>query len=203
VQRALGPAQLSTLLPLERAGVRCCNRIDATIAVRDRHRTFQALANNAIPVPQTAFVTSWHDVLREAKGRRVVVKCAAEVTGRGGAVLKAPDGTLPPHEPFAGPYLLQEYIAGDARDYKVYVAGDQARGLIKSYSSELQVEQFEVDRELTALARRVGSRLRLEIYGVDVLYGPAGPVVVDVNPFPGFRGIPDAAELAATYLLAL
>ena len=203
LQRALAPAQLSRLLPLERDGVRCCNRIAATIALRNRHRTSRVLAENGLPVPQTTLIPSWREVRLAAHDRGVVVKSAEEFTGRGGAVLKAAAGTLPPSEPFAGPYVLQEYVAGDDRDYKVYVAGDRSWGLIKSHAPDPQIETFEVNRELSGLARHVGSALRLEIYGVDILYGPSGPVIVDVNPFPGFRGVPQAPPWIADYALQL
>ncbi|MDQ3453235.1 MAG: hypothetical protein M3493_11150 [Actinomycetota bacterium] len=39
--------------------------------------------------------------------------------------------------------------------------------------------------------------------GVDVLEGPAGPVVVDVNPVPSCRRVPGAARSIAEHLLAL
>ncbi len=60
---------------------------------------------------------------------------------------------------------------------------------------------FAPDAELTTLAQRVGEVVGLELYGVDVLLGEAGPVVVDVNPFPGFRGVADAPRLIAEHLL--
>lgn len=40
------------------------------------------------------------------------------------------------------------------------------------------------------------------LLGVDVIATPAGPVVVDVNGFPGFRGIEDAPALVAAHIRA-
>ncbi|MGR7001931.1 hypothetical protein ACU686_34410 [Yinghuangia aomiensis] len=46
----------------------------------------------------------------------------------------------------------------------------------------------------------------MSVYGVDLLAAPVGPVVVDVNAFPGFQGVtgaPEAlAELAAELVAA-
>ncbi len=60
---------------------------------------------------------------------------------------------------------------------------------------------FDVDADLRRLARRVGSALNLDIYGVDVVPGPDGPIVIDVNPFPGFRGVADAGTIIAGHIL--
>ncbi len=48
----------------------------------------------------------------------------------------------------------------------------------------------------------VGGTLHLDIYGVDVVEGPDGPVLVDVNAFPSCRGVPGAARAIAGVLLA-
>lgn len=43
----------------------------------------------------------------------------------------------------------------------------------------------------------------LDLYGVDVLLGPDGPVVVDINDFPSFRQVPDAVSRVARAVLRL
>ena len=50
------------------------------------------------------------------------------------------------------------------------------------------------------LAFEVGRVLDAHLLGVDVLRTPDGPVVVDVNAFPGFRGIADAPQLVTGHL---
>ncbi|NUP30736.1 MAG: hypothetical protein HOU01_03350 [Streptomycetaceae bacterium] len=63
-----------------------------------------------------------------------------------------------------------------------------------------------VPSEWSALVRRVGDAFGLSVYGVDLLAASSGPVVVDVNAFPGFQGVtgaPEAlAELAAEVVAA-
>jgi ribosomal protein S6--L-glutamate ligase len=205
VQRTLGLAQLSAAQELEHAGVRCCNQIGATMAVTDRGATLRALALAGVRVPATTLAATWHHVVERADDAPLVVKAATEFSGRGRGVLKAANGRLPLEAPFDGPYLVQEYVAGDGRDYKVYVVGEQVRGLIKwrSPNEEPQVAPFDVDEQIADISRHVGQVLQLEIYGVDFLVGPNGPVVVDVNPFPGFRGVPRAAETIVNYLMTL
>lgn len=207
VQRGLGLLELASALRLEAAGVRCCNRIAATLAVGDRARMMEQLTDAGLPVPATASAATWPDVLQLADGQPAVVKVADGSIGRGLGVLIAAAGALPTRAPFAGPYVVQEYIRGDQRDYKVYVVGHHATGLLKRRPTpETVIEPivpFTVDTELAALSRLVGTTVDLEIYGVDFLYGANGPAVVDVNPFPGFRGVPEAASLIAHYLTAI
>ena len=55
----------------------------------------------------------------------------------------------------------------------------------------------DVAPELVELARRCGRAFGLTLYGLDLIEGPDGPVIVDVNYFPGYRGVPGAAERVA------
>jgi ribosomal protein S6--L-glutamate ligase len=57
--------------------------------------------------------------------------------------------------------------------------------------------------ELAGLTAAVGDVFGLDLYGVDLLEGPDGWVVVDVNDFPSFRYLPDAVALVARCILRL
>lgn len=204
IQRGLGLPELTAALAAERAGRRCCNRIAATINVKDRVMMASKLATAGVPHPTTIPAATWTEVVELAGGKPVVVKAADGGIGRGLGVVIAELGYLPATALFAGPYVVQEYVRGSALVYKVYVAGPWARGLTKRWpppdSTAAVVSPIELDADLADLARRIGAALDLEIYNVDVLYGSDGPMVVDVNPFPGFRGIPHAAHSIADYL---
>ena len=52
------------------------------------------------------------------------------------------------------------------------------------------------------LARRCGKLFGLELYGVDCLQTDAGTVVIEVNEFPNYTGVPGADEKLADYVLA-
>ncbi|WP_406418928.1 hypothetical protein [Streptomyces sp. NBC_00842] len=43
----------------------------------------------------------------------------------------------------------------------------------------------------------------LDLYGIDVVLGPDGPVIVDINDFPSFRQVPDAVSRLAGAVLDL
>ncbi|MDQ3781211.1 MAG: hypothetical protein M3354_11795 [Chloroflexota bacterium] len=207
VQRGLGLPELGAALTLEHAGVRCCNPIAATIALRNRAWIIQTLAAAGVPVPATVPATTWPELRDLAAGHPVVVKAADGVIGRGHGVLIAATGHLPSRAPFAGPYILQDYVRDDNRVYKVYAVGGHAIGVAKRWPPHQTTDEagqlFPVNSELTELSYRAGTALDMEIYGVDILYGSNGPVVIDINPFPGFRGIPHAGQVIGSHLEAI
>jgi len=57
--------------------------------------------------------------------------------------------------------------------------------------------------ELAEIARACGHLFGLELFGVDCLMTPDGPVVVEVNDFPNYRGAPGSDDALAEYVLAL
>lgn len=147
----------------------------------------------------------WGEARAAGAGRpSVVVKAVDGSTGRGAGVLIVSAGTLPAQAPFAGPYLVQDYVPNDGRDRKVYVVGDRIGGLLKRRAIDCGtaaiLRGFAPGHRQAAIARRAGAALGLEIYGVDLLEGPDGPVLVDVNAFPSCRGLPGAAERIADHL---
>ena len=58
-----------------------------------------------------------------------------------------------------------------------------------------------MDADLADLTRSTARGLDLHLAGVDVVVGPGGPAVVDVNVFPGYRGVAGAAAAVADHLL--
>jgi ribosomal protein S6--L-glutamate ligase len=201
VNRGLNQAALEAAQRLEDVGVCCCNRIRATFWVRDRGLVVRRLVGAGVPVPATVEATTWSGLRAAAAGRPVVVKTMDAGLGRGAGVLVAERDGLPEDAPFAGPYLMQARIQTDGRDRKLYVVGDHVSGLLKPWPRRTtDVEPFSPDPVLVDIARRAAAALELEVCGIDMVVGAAGPTVVDVNPFPGFKAIPAAARIIASYL---
>lgn len=206
VQRGLGVEELSQIAKIEAAGVRCINRIPAAMACANRWTLMSRLRNGGIAIPETYLIDSWATVLEQTQGTPSVVKALDGELGRGAHVLLAPDGVLPSIKPFDGPFIVQEYLPGNPTVNKVYVAGSKMRGLVKKSLivkelDDTYVVPFAVRDQLQEISARVGNVLSLDIFGVDYLDGPHGPTVIDVNPFPGFRGIPDASRIIAEHVV--
>jgi ribosomal protein S6--L-glutamate ligase len=59
-----------------------------------------------------------------------------------------------------------------------------------------------VDPEVRDIALRCGRAFGLGLFGLDLIEGVDGPVVVDLNYFPGYKGVPDPAPMIAEYIVA-
>jgi glutathione synthase/RimK-type ligase-like ATP-grasp enzyme len=57
-----------------------------------------------------------------------------------------------------------------------------------------------VTPQVREIALRCGEAMGLSLYGLDVIESPDGPVVVDVNYFPGYKGVPGAAAAIADHI---
>jgi len=101
--------------------------------------------------------------------------------------------------------LAQPYVPNPGYDLKVYNTGDEVFATVKRSplhpAADVVEEQIEVTPELRELALAVGSAFGLDIYGIDVVQTPAGYMVLDVNDFPGFGMVPQAAERLARTVL--
>lgn len=201
--RALDERALRAAGALEDAGVRCCNSVAATLRARDKAAAMEALARAGLPVPRERLVETWPEALAAARVRPVAIKACGGSRGRGVLVPTAP---RPEKPAFAGPYVVQDWLESDGLDRKLYVVGDRVGGVLRRWPPRTLDEKhgtsFEPSRDLRALALAAGETLGLELYGVDVVQGPHGPAVVDVNAFPGYKGVPAAARWVAGHLLA-
>jgi ribosomal protein S6--L-glutamate ligase len=105
----------------------------------------------------------------------------------------------------SGALLAQPYLPNPGYDVKLYNTGDEVFATVKRSplhpGTDVVEEQIPVPRELRSLARAVGRVFGLDIYGIDVVETADGWVVLDVNDFPSFGNVPQAAwRLARTVL---
>jgi ribosomal protein S6--L-glutamate ligase len=101
--------------------------------------------------------------------------------------------------------LAQPYLPNPGYDLKVYNPGDEVFATIKRSplhpGAEVVEEQIPVPPELRNLGRAVGRVFGLDIYGIDVIKTRDGFMVLDINDFPSFGRVPQAAwRLARTVL---
>jgi ribosomal protein S6--L-glutamate ligase len=100
--------------------------------------------------------------------------------------------------------LVEELIPGPGEDLKAYVIGDQVFGVKKPFSPNSYRTTgcaCHVSPEVEAIARACGRVFGLSLYGVDIIESPDGPVVVDLNYFPSYKGVPAAAERLADFII--
>lgn len=189
---------------LHAAGATQLNPYPAWVATQDKIVASRHLRAAGVPVPRS-WVTADLSLLADVVARTpLVVKPHRGHRGAGIRVARDPQ-ELAAVTLGAEPVIVQEHIAGPGTDLKVYVVGDDVFAVRKAFSPTSFSQSGQaclVDDELADIARRCGRALGLGLYGVDVIESPAGPVVVDVNTFPGYKGVAHPAPRIAAYIAA-
>jgi ribosomal protein S6--L-glutamate ligase len=193
---------LSIAGALHAQGARFLNPYPSCAATQNKIVASRRLRAAGVPVPRT-WVTGDLRLLRPiVRETPLVVKPYLGHRGVGVHVVRtaldlsripAPDGA----------FIAQEYVEGDGEDVKLYVVGDEVFCVRKPFSPEsftVPGVPAPVGSELREIARRAGRALGLGLYGLDVIEGPDGPVVVDTNYFPGYKGVPGAGASIASYV---
>jgi ribosomal protein S6--L-glutamate ligase len=187
---------------LDRAGARLLNAYAASLACRDKLLAAARLAAAGIPAPRSLVAGQPAQLAAHLDAGPLIVKPYRGAFGRGVAVAETP-AALPAAAAHPELTFAQDYLAGARTDLKVFVIGDDVFGVRKPFGAQSFLASGEPVRlapEAEMLARRVGQAFGLELYGVDLAEDERGVHVFDVNFFPGFRGVPDAARRLAEYI---
>lgn len=195
---------LSLAGSLDAQGARTLNPYRSCMAAQDKIVAFRLLLGAGIPVPAT-WVTEDLRLLREVvEARPVIVKPHRGHRGHGVHIVRSPRDLDEVPAPEV-PVVIQEYVEGEGEDLKVYVVGDEVFAVRKVFSADSFARPGRpspVDSEIRDIALCCGRVFGLGLYGLDLIEGSEGPIVVDVNYFPGYKGVPDPAPLIADYVAA-
>lgn len=183
-------------------GARFLNPYPACAMLQNKIVAANRLARAGVPVPRS-WVTGDFSLLRNlASTLPLIIKPYRGHRGAGIRVVRGP-GELAGIPAQALPMLAQQFIPGTGDDLKVYVVGEQVFAVRKPFSSK-SFRSTGVPCEVTPpvrdIALRCGRAFGLGLYGLDIIEGPDGPVVVDLNYSPGYRGVPEVAPLIASYI---
>ncbi|MFF0739030.1 RimK family alpha-L-glutamate ligase [Streptomyces sp. NPDC004111] len=192
------------------AGVTTINDARSIRGVRDKALAAAIGAHSGLPLPRT-YAAASPELLREVPDADfpLVVKPADGSSGRAVHLVLSPAQLEEKLPLLAGEGMLiaQPYVPNSGTDIKVYAVGGEL--FATERNSPLHPERtvrergIPLSKEIADIAAEVGSVFGLDLYGIDVLLGPEGPVVVDVNDFPSFRQVPDAAVRVARAVLGL
>jgi ribosomal protein S6--L-glutamate ligase len=197
----------------ERAGSRVVNSPDATTTALDRAATADALERGGVPQPRTWSFPALRDLAADGAALAWPLVVKSRTSSRRDLVRLVPGrAELEELLPEWGdePVIAQEFQANDGFDIKVWVIGDdlsaaRRRSALESTdkSSDEHLDPADLPEEWTRAARAAGAALGLQLYGVDLLIADGRPVVVDINPFPGFRGARGPADSLLRFLADL
>jgi ribosomal protein S6--L-glutamate ligase len=216
VSRTRHPLGLALLRSSSRPGVDLLTPWEGVAWLRNKPRTALSLAQNGISTPPT-FLAGTVDALKNAPSGHfpLLLKPYLGDNARGIAMVRDP-AELDDLIWEDGMVLAQTFVPCGGVDTKVYVAGERIWAVRRPSPLRIQADSpleggDEVDATpfpevpLTPALRRLATSCRalfgLDLLGIDVVESPHGPLVVDVNDFPNYTGVPDAPEAIGRMVL--
>jgi ribosomal protein S6--L-glutamate ligase len=196
---------LSLATALEGRGARVLNSCSASARAKDKVLAALTLLRAGIPTPRSLVAAHVDQLAAAVAHGPLMLKPHRGYHGSGVRVADTP-ATLPPADAYPDLVFAQDYLAGARTDLKVFVIGKEVFGVRKAFGpgSFLQAgEPVLLAAEVERLAQRCGEAFGLSLYGLDISEDDTGPYVVDVNYFPGYRGVPDAADRLARYIVSV
>lgn len=197
-------AALSLAGVLHAAGAKILNPYPTVVAMRDKIISTKMLQDAHAPLPETWFASKPEQLAGLLKEGPVVIKPFwAASQGRGVQIIKTEEelATVTGED---GVIFAQRYHQPDGRDHKLYVIGDQVFGVRRVWPPKTLEdklgEPFDVPAEMREVALGCGRAFGVGLYGVDLITSDGKPYIVDINTFPGFKGVPNAAELLVEYV---
>ncbi len=193
------------------AGISTPNGPEAFRIGRDHWRSLLKLSRAGLPVPKTLAAMEPETTAAAAVsmlGMPVVVKLRRSRMGVGVIVCRQLDhleSVLDSLWRLGDEFVVQEWIECGGRSTRVLVAGDRpiASAQFEAVGGEWRsngarggsARKADLSKNQLDLAVAAGQALDLGLCGVDLLEGPHGTVVCEVNPTPGFKQVEQATGI--------
>jgi len=194
--------RMDALRRLEGDGVLVVNPPEAIEICADKYRALYLMERRGLPVPRTAVAEGVREAMQafHELGGDVVVKPLFGSRGVGSTRISDPEvarrifNTLAFHHHVI---YLQEFIPHGNSDIRAFVIGGEVVASMRRVSATWKTnvsqgakpEPAKLNRRLKELATEAADAVGCRVAGVDILEGPRGPLVVEVNSQPGWMGI--------------
>ena len=186
-------------------GIPVMNRAQAIATARHKFRSLRILAQHGLPVPPSLTVGSaafLEEAVAELGDYPFILKPFYGTHGSGVMLLDTPtsltsavDALCELHQD----YVIQPFIGENATaiDIRILIVGGeviaamQRRAPIGEFRANIHRgasgEAVSLSNDEKSLAIEATAALELDIAGVDLLQTADGPVILEVNPSPGFE----------------
>lgn len=194
--------RMNLLHKLERAGMLIINPPLAIERSVDKYCSLTLFQENGIPVPRTAVTESHDEALKcfYELGEDVVVKPVFGSRGVGATRINDSDVAARVFRTISfyhGVLYLQEFIPHGDSDIRAFVIGDRVIAAMRRISENWKTNvslgakpvYFQLSSELENLAVKAAKVIGCKVTGVDLMEGPEGPVVIEINSQPGWKGL--------------
>ncbi|MCA9329643.1 30S ribosomal protein S6--L-glutamate ligase [Candidatus Saccharibacteria bacterium] len=170
---------------------------------RDKLRSMQILARADVGIPKTVFAretTDLDDVIEQAGGAPLIIKVARGTHGNGVVLAetkKAAQAVMQAFYVEGVNFLVQEFVKESAgEDIRAFVVGGRVVASMKRQSLDDDFRSnlhqggegstVKLTDEERKTAIKAAKAMGLAICGVDMMRSDRGPLVLEVNPSPGF-----------------
>lgn len=183
-------------------GANILNPYESCSLIQSKIITSRLLLEAGVPAPKS-WVTGDLSLAKQLlEEHPLIIKPHMGHRGAGVNLCKTPEDIDKIPAPTT-PLIIQEAIPGHGEDLKIYVAGEEVHGVQKPFSEtsfSVPGRPVPISDEVRELSLKVGQVCGLGLYGLDIIESDRGPFVVDVNYFPGYKGVPGAAGMIANYI---
>jgi RimK family alpha-L-glutamate ligase len=194
--------RMDMLYKLERLGFYVINPPEAIEHCVDKYDILAILEDNNVPVPRTVATENVNEALKAFKelGSDVVVKPIFGSRGMGATRIVDAEiaSTIFKAITFHhGVIYLQEFVPHGHSDIRAFVIDGHVVAAMRrvaeswktNYSQGARPAPTTLSKEFEMLAVKAAKAVGCKIAGVDILEGPDGPKICDVNSQPGWKGL--------------
>jgi len=200
--------RMDLLQRLQRLGMVIINPPSAVERAVDKFYTVVLLEESGIAVPRTIATESAEEALKAFSelGGDVVVKPIFGSRGIGSTRISDPEVATRVFRALAFHHMVlyvQEFVRHGVSDIRAFVVGDHvvaamrrvAGGWKTNVSQGARPAQLKLDEGLEQLAVKASKVIGCKVAGVDILESEKGPLIVELNSQPGWRGLQSVADV--------
>jgi ribosomal protein S6--L-glutamate ligase len=179
----------------------------ALVRSRDKLRTMQVLSRSGVGIPKTVFsrgvTTDIDDLIEELGGTPIIIKLARGTHGAGVVLAETKKAAKSVLQAFyvmddeGTNIMLQEFIAESAgTDIRAFIVGGKVVASMKRQSLDDDFRSnlhqggtgrsIKLTDEERKVVQKAAKALGLSVCGVDMMRSNKGPLILEVNPSPGF-----------------
>jgi RimK family alpha-L-glutamate ligase len=194
--------RMNLLHKLERLGMLIINPPLAIERSVDKYCSLIFFQESGLPVPRTAVTESHNEALKcfHELGGDVVVKPLFGSRGVGATRISDPDVAARVFRTISfyhGVLYLQKFIPHGGSDIRAFVIGDEVVAAMRRIADNWKTNvslgakptPLKLSEELENLAVKAAKVIGCKVTGIDIIEGPEGPVVVELNSQPGWKGL--------------
>lgn len=200
--------RMDLLHKLQRRGMTVINPPLAIERSVDKYHTLALLEEHGVPVPRT-IVTESHEEALEAfceLGSDIVLKPLFGSRGIGSTRISDADVATRLFRAIAfyhGVLYLQEFVPHGFSDVRAFVIDKHVvaamRRVAENWKTNVSLGAkpaiLKPSKEIEDLAVKAAEAIGCKVAGVDILESQKGPVIIELNSQPGWRGLQSVTKL--------